>query len=60
MKTQAQSLREKVRRSFEARKRDHQARLAFLQEAQILDANGEYNEKFFSKPSTNPNQVRAK
>ena len=39
MQTQAQSLREKVRRSFDARKRDHQARLAFLQEAQILDSN---------------------
>jgi hypothetical protein len=60
MQTQAQSLREKARRSFEARKHDHQARLAFLQEAQILDANGDYNEKIFSKPSTNPNRVRAK
>ena len=60
MQTQAQSLREKVRRSFDARKRDHQARLAFLQEAQILDSNGNYNEKFFFFFSVNPNQVRAK
>ena len=60
MQTQAQSLREKVRRSFDARKRDHQARLAFLQEAQILDSNGNYNDKFFSNQSVNPNQVRAK
>ena len=59
MQTQAQSLRDKVRISFEARKRDHQARLAFLQNAQILDANGNYNEKVFSK-SSNTSQVRAK
>jgi len=60
MQTQAQSLLENVRRSFESRKHDHQARLAFLQEAKILDANGEYNDKVFSKPSTNSNRVRAK
>lgn len=59
MQTQAQSLRDKVRVSFEARKRNHQARLAFLKNAQILDADGNYNEKFFAKPS-NTSQVRAK
>ena len=60
MQTQAQSLREKVRRSFDARKRDHQARLAFLKDAKILDSSGNYNEKFFSKASTNTDQARAK
>ena len=60
MQTQAQSLREKVRRSFDARKRDHQARLAFLKDAKILDSSGNYNENFFSKASTNTDQARAK
>ena len=59
MQTQAQSLRDKVRLSFEARKRNHQARLTFLQNAQILDADGNYNEKFFAK-QTKTGQVRAK
>ena len=49
MQTQALSLREKARRSFEARKSDHQARLAFLKDAKILDASGNYNDQFFSK-----------
>ena len=44
MQTQALSLREKARRSFEARKSDHQARLAFLKDAKILDASGNYND----------------
>ena len=60
MQTQAQSLREKVRRSFDARKSDHQARLAFLKDAKILDASGNYNDQFFSKSSTNTDQARAK
>ncbi len=60
MKTQALSLREKVRRSFEARKSDHQARLAFLKDAKILDASGNYNDQFFSKSSTNTDQARVK
>ena len=62
MQTQALSLREKARRSFEARKSDHQARLAFLKDAKILDASGNYNDQFFSKSSTNTNtdQARAK
>lgn len=60
MQTQALSLREKARRSFEARKSDHQARLAFLKDAKILDASGNYNEKFFSKSSANTDQARAK
>jgi hypothetical protein len=60
MQTQALSLREKARRSFEARKNDHQARLEFLKDAKILDANGNYNTQFFSKSSTNTDQVRAK
>lgn len=47
MQTQALSLREKARRSFEARKSDHQARLAFLKDAKILDASGNYNDQFF-------------
>ena len=61
MQTQAESLREKVRRSFDARKSDHKARLAFLKDAKILDANGDYNKNFFSKSVTNDtNQLRAK
>jgi len=61
MQTQALSLREKARRSsFEARKSDHQARLAFLKDAKILDASGNYNDQFFSKSSTNTDQARAK
>ncbi len=60
MQTQALSLREKARRSFEARKSDHQARLAFLKDAKILDSSGNYNEKFFSKSSTNTDHTRAK
>ena len=47
MQTQALSLREKARRSFEARKSDHQARLAFLKDAKILDASGKYNTNSF-------------
>ena len=58
--TQTLSLREKARRSFEARKSDHQARLAFLKDAKILDSSGNYNEKFFSKSSTNTDHTRAK
>ena len=60
LSTQALSLREKARRSFEARKSDHQARLAFLKDAKILDASGNYNDQFFSKSSTNTDQARAK
>ncbi len=60
MQTQALSLREKARRSFEARKSDHQARLAFLKDAKILDASGNYNKQFFSKSSTSTDQSRAK
>ena len=60
MQTQALSLREKARRSFEARKSDHQARLAFLKDAKILDASVNYNDQFFSKSSTNTDQARAK
>ena len=60
MQTLTLSLREKARRSFEARKSDHQARLAFLKDAKILDSSGNYNEKFFSKSSTNTDHTRAK
>lgn len=60
MQTQAQSLREKTRRSFEARRNDHKARLAFLQDAQILDANGDYNQKFFSRSQSSTSSVRVK
>lgn len=60
MQTQAQSLLESVRRSFEIRKHDHQARLAFLQEAKILDANGQYNEKFFPKSDNRTDKARTK
>ncbi|HEM7142646.1 hypothetical protein [Acinetobacter pittii] len=56
---QTLSLREKARRSFEARKSDHQARLAFLKDAKILDSSGNYNVQFFSRTPTT-DQVRAK
>ena len=32
----------------------------FLKDAKILDSSGNYNEKFFSKSSTNTDQARAK
>ncbi|ENV17705.1 MULTISPECIES: hypothetical protein [Acinetobacter] len=60
MQNQVLSLREKARRSFEARKSDHQARLTFLKDAKILDANGNFNDQFFAKSSSNSDQVRTK
>jgi len=59
MQTQVLSLRERARLSFEKRKGDHKARLAFLERAQILDSNGNFDEKFFSEQTVKADRVKS-
>ena len=47
----------KARKSFEKRKHDPAKRLKFLQDAGILDLNGNLNQKYFSQ-TIEPNKKK--